>query len=138
MKSIIQYIILFLGILLCLVGCGISTQSLDLALNNASLHIDKAQKEGAEQFASAEFDEAKTLLQSALSAKKDKQKVILAERSYAKARLAESLAKQIKAENEANKFEEELKIIEEKANRVRLERQTVEEELNQMMQTDSN
>jgi len=138
MKSIIQYIILILNLLLCLIGCGISTQSVDTALNNASLHIDKAQKEGAEQFAATEFDEAKTLLQSALSAKSDKQKVTFAERADVKARLAESLAKQIKAENEAKKFEDELKVIEEKANRVRLERQTVEEELNQMMQTDNN
>lgn len=119
---------------LCLAGCGISTQSVDTALNAVSLQIDEAQKAGAEELAPSEFDESKTLLQSALSAQNDKQKVILAERANAKARFAEALANQIKAEKEAEKLEKELKIIEEKASTVRSERQIVEEELKQFTQ----
>jgi len=124
--------------ILCLAGCGISTQSIDTVFNTANSQIDEAQKAGAEQLASAEFDESKTLLQSALSAQNDKQKVILAERANAKARLAEALANQIKAEKEAEKLEKELKIIEEKASTVRTERQTAEEELKQFIQTQTN
>ena len=132
MKAIISSITLL--IILCLAGCSFSTKSADLMLNNASLQIDSAQKAEAEQFASVEFDEAKTLYQSALSAPNGKQKSILAERANAKARLAESVAKQVKAEQEADKLETELKIIEEKANKVQLERQTAEDEFNQFTQ----
>jgi hypothetical protein len=135
MKTTISSITLL--IILCLAGCSFSTKSTDLMLNTASLQIDSAQKAEAEQFASVEFDEAKTLYQSALSAPNGKQKSVLAERANAKARLAESVAKQVKAEQEADKLETELKIIEEKASKVQLERQTAEEEFNQFKQGDN-
>jgi len=106
-------------------------------LNTASAQIDKAQKAGAEELATNEFNDAKSLLQEALSAPKGKQRMMLSERANAKARLAESISKQIKSEKEAEKLESELRIIEDKAVRVRLERQTVEEELKQLEQNDN-
>lgn len=117
--------------MLCFIGCAISTQSVDIMLNEANLQIDNAQKAESEQYAPMEFDEAKKFLQSALSVQDNKQKLIFAEKAKAKAILAEAVAKQIKAEKEAEKLESELKIIEDRANKVRAERQAVEEEFKQ-------
>jgi hypothetical protein len=124
---------LLITIIFCLSGCGIKNQSFDVLLNKANAEIEIAQKAGADQLASTEFEESKSLLEGAKTAPKGKQKEILAKRSYAKARLSEVLAKQVKAENEANQLEAELKTIEEDANKIRLERQTVESELNQLL-----
>jgi len=130
--------LLLIVIVFCLAGCGVRTQSLNIMFNNASSQIEIAQKAGADQLASTEFEDSKSLLEGAKSAPKSKQKEILAERAYAKARLAEAIAKQVKAENEANQLEAELKATEEDANKIRLERQTVENELNQMLNQNKN
>ena len=129
---------LLIAIIFCLAGCGINNQSFDVLFNKANSEIEIAQKAGADQLASTEFEESKSLLEGAKSAPKSKQKEILVKRSYAKARLSGAIAKQIKAENEANQSEAELKDIEEDANKIRLERQTVESELNQLLNQDKN
>lgn len=131
MKTIINCNIILIILILCFIGCGISTQSVDTMLNEANLQIDNAQKAEAGQYAPSEFDESKKFLQSALSAQSDEQKVVFAEKAKAKAILAEAIAKQIKTEKEADKLESELKIIEDRSNKVRTERQTVEEEFKQ-------
>ena len=131
MKSIVKFVASIF--LFCLTGCGITNQSFDVLLNNANSQVEIAQKTGADQLASAEFVEAKSLLEGAKSAQKSKQKEILVRKAYAKARLAEAIAKQVKAENEAVRLEAELKAIEEDANKIRLERQTIENELNRLL-----
>ena len=130
--------LLLITIIFCLAGCGVNNQSFDVLFNKANSEIEIAQKAGADQLASTEFEESKSLLEGAKSAPKSKQKEILAKRSYAKARLSEAITKQVKAENEANQLEAELKTIEEGANKIRLERQTVENELNQLLNQDKN
>jgi len=120
----------------CLAGCGISGQSFDVLINNTNSQIEIAQQAGADQLASTEFEDAKSLLEGAKAAQKSKQKEILAKRAYAKARLAEAVARQVKAENEATQLEAELKKIEEDANKIRLERQATENELKQMLDQD--
>jgi len=116
-----------------LAGCGVKNQSFDVLSSKANSEIEIAQKAGADQLASTEFEESKSLLEGAKSATKSKQKEKFVKRAYAKARLSEALAKQVKAENEAIQLETELKTIEEDANKIRLERQTVESELNQLL-----
>ena len=120
-------------IIFCLAGCGVKNQSFDVLFNKANSEIEIAQKAGADQLASTELEESKSLLEGAKSSPKSKQKEMFVKRAYAKARLSEAIAKQIKAENEANQLEAELKTIEEDANKIRLERQTVENELNQLL-----
>ena len=129
---------LLIAVIFCLAGCGVNNQSFDVLFNKANSEIEIAQKAGADQLASTEFEESKSLLEGAKSAPKSKQKETLAKRAYAKARLSEALAKQVKAENEANQLEAELKTIEGDANKIRLERQTVESELNQLLNQDKN
>jgi len=134
MKSTISFVALIL--IFCLAGCGISSQSFDVLINNTNSQIEIAQQAGADQLASAEFEDAKSLLEGAKAAQKNKQKEILAKRAYAKARLAETVARQVKAENEATQLEAELKKIEEDANKIRLERQATDNELKQMLDQD--
>jgi hypothetical protein len=129
---------LLIAIIFCLAGCGVKSESFDVLLNKASSEIEIAQKAGADQLSSTEFEESKTLLEDAKSAPKGKQKEILVKKSYAKARLSEAIAKQVKAENEAVQLEAELKTIEEDANKIRLERQTVENELNELLNQSKN
>jgi hypothetical protein len=130
---------LFLTVIIfCLVGCGAKNQSFDVLLNKTNSEIEIAQKAGADQLASTEFGESKSLLEGAKSAPKSKQKEILIKRSYAKASLSEAIAKQVKAENEAIQLETELKTIEEDANKIRLERQAVENELNELLNQNKN
>ncbi|MGB9595691.1 MAG: DUF4398 domain-containing protein [Candidatus Poribacteria bacterium] len=132
------YILLLLMIMLCLAGCGAKTQNFDILLDDATTQIDTAQKAGADQLASAEFNEAKTLLESAKVVPKGKQKISLAQRAYAKALLSEALAKQLSAEKEANRLEAELKIMEEEANKIKSERKAVEEDLKRMIAEQEN
>lgn len=129
---------LLTAIIFCLAGCGVKNQSFDVLFNKANSEIEIAQKAGADQLASTEFEESKSLLEGAKSAPKSKQKEILVKRSYAKARLSEAIAKQVKAENEAVQLEAELKTIEEDANKIRLERQAVENELNELLNQNKN
>jgi hypothetical protein len=129
---------LLMAIIFCLAGCGVKSQPFDVLLNKANSEIEIAQKAGADQLASTEFEESKSLLEGAKTAPKSKQKEILVKRSYAKARLSEAIAKQVKAENEAVQLETELKTIEEDANKIRLERQTVENELNELLNQNKN
>lgn len=136
MKSIVSFIISIF--LYFLAGCGISNQSFNVFLSNANSQIEIAQKANADQLASAEFNDAKSMLEGAKAAPNNKQKEILAKRAYAKACLAEAIAKQVKAENEAAQLESELKTIEEDANKIRLERQATENEFNQLLNQNTN
>lgn len=129
------YILLLLSIIIvvCLIGCGAKTQFFNALLDDVTMQIDTAQKAGADQLASVEFNEAKTLLENAKVASKNKQKISLAEKAYAKALLSEALAKQISAEKEANRLDAELRIMEEEAAKIKSERQAVEEDLKRML-----
>ncbi len=125
--------LLITAITLCLAGCGANTQSFNALLDSVAIQIDVAQKAGADQLASVEFNEAKTLVESAKVAPKGRQKVSLAEKAYAKALLSEALARQLSIEREANRLEAELRIMEEEANKIKSERQIVEEDLKRMI-----
>lgn len=127
-----------IAVILFLAGCGAKTQNFDILLNDAIAQIDTAQKAGADQLASTEFNEAKALLESAKVASKGKQRISLAQKAYAKALLSEALAKQLAVEREANRLEAELKIMEEEANKIKSERKAVEEDLKRMIAEQEN
>jgi len=124
------YIMVFL---LFLSGCGISSQSVDTLSSAADSYLSKAKEAGAEELARNEFQDAQSLL---VKAKNDptnkKEKKILLQRSAAKARLAEAMARQTKAERELAKNEIELGKIESHANDMRMERQSAESTLKQL------
>lgn len=126
-----RHTILILIILFSLMGCTVTSQSVNVLFTNTISQIDNAQKAGAKN---AEIQEARVLLAEAKNTPKNKDKKMLLEKAYAKSRLAEALARQAKAESEASRLEAEVKILEEEANRIRLERQSAENSLNQLKQ----
>ena len=129
--QIIFYSIIVIS--LSLAGCSTKAPNIEVLINSIDTQIGVAQNAGADQLSSAEYNDAKSLLDSAKTSTNSKQKTVLAQRAYAKAYLAEAIAKQVTAENEANRLEAELKIIEEDASKIKSERQIVEDELKQVM-----
>ena len=127
-----------LTVMILFAGCGVMSNRPDdnTLFATANSQLTAAQKAGAEEFAKIEFEDARNLLSLAEDAlkKKDKEAKIIIQRAYAKARLAEVLARQEKAETEAAQAEVELKASEQNADKVRIERQSIEAELNQLNQ----
>ena len=133
--------IIFLSIViitLSLAGCSAKAPNIEVLINSIDTQIGVAQNAGADQLASAEYNDAKSLLDSAKASVKSSQKTILAQRAYVKACFAEALAKQVTAENEANRLEAELKVIEEDAIKIKGELQIAEDELKQVMAPEDN
>jgi hypothetical protein len=128
-----MFCILLCSALLAVVGCSGTGEPVDVLLDAANSQLTKAQEAGAPEYARPEFDEASDLLAEARMAleTKDKGARVLIERAYARARLAEALAKQSKSENEATQLEAELEKALMEANRARKERQSAESELAQ-------
>lgn len=127
MRFYIMFFLLFLS------GCGISSQSVDSLSSAADSYLSKAREAGAEELASNEFQDAQSLfLKAGNDSINKKEKKILLQRSAAKARLAEAIARQIKAEKELAKNEIELSKIESHANDMRQERQSAESTLKQL------
>jgi hypothetical protein len=128
--------IIFLSIvviMLSLAGCSAKSPNIEVLINSIDTQIGVAQNAGADQLASAEYNDAKSLLDSAKASVKSSQKTILAQKAYVKACLAEAIVKQVTAENEANRLEAELKVIEEDAIKIKGELQVAEDELKQAM-----
>jgi len=124
---------MFFCMLLILAGCSFNDATIDY-LTAANARLASAQKNGAEQLAKPEIDEARSLYNEAELAfqKKDKEAVSISQKAFAKARLAEALAKQAKAEAEVEKSREALRKATEEANRASKERIAAENELNRM------
>jgi hypothetical protein len=129
---------LICALLLCfaifaVVGCGGIGLSNDAMYTAASSQLTSAQEAGAAEYAKAEFEEAENLLAEAEVAmgNKDSRASLLIERACAKARLAEALARQSKAEAEAAKLEADLEESLEAVERASEERKSAESDLAQ-------
>ena len=122
------------SIFLSALGCGVGGQSIDALFAAANSQIASAEKAGADQLAQSELEEAEALLAEAEIASKnrDKATLYLLEKAHAKARLAEALSIQAKAENEAMQLEAELERASAEASQARLERVAAESELDQI------
>lgn len=122
--------------LFTLTGCSTKGQPIDALFVAADSQLYIAQQAGAEQLASAEFEEAKALYTQAEMAleKKDKSARILIQKANSKARLSEALAKRAIADAEAAKAEEELAETSARASRASAERIAAENELKQLSQ----
>jgi len=125
--------VLYILCFLIFPGCTAPGQSTDALFAAAESHLANARKSGAEQLAEPEFREAEALLVEAEAALKngDKGSRPLVEKAHAKARLAEVLARQSKAEAEADRLEKELEKASAEADSVRKERELSESELKQ-------
>ena len=115
-------------------GCSGAGQSIDVLFAAANSRLADARKAGAEQFAESELKEAVSLLSEAEIAieNRDKRARVLVEKALTKARLAEALAGQVKAENETAQLEVELEKTSSEADQVHQERQAAESKLTRM------
>jgi hypothetical protein len=116
--------------LISILGCS-SGPSVDALLVTANSHLADAEKAGAGQYAKSELDEATAALAEAEAAiqSKDKSARVLVGKALAKARLAEALAQQAKAEEETTQLEAELEVIFSEADQARQDRRSAESEL---------
>jgi len=121
-------------ILLWVIGCGGAGQSVDALFVAVNSQLADARKAGAEQYAESELEEAVSLMAKAEVAveNRDKGARTLMEKALAKARFAEALARQLKAENETTQLEMELEKASSEASQARQERQAAESKLTQM------
>jgi hypothetical protein len=126
-----SHLVLSLMLIILTVGCSAKSQSIDALLYDARSNLENAQKAGADELAKSEFDEAKALIAEAETAFQngDKSARAILEKAKIKAVLAETLARQKKAESEAARLEEELEAVLAEATRIRQEREALESEL---------
>ena len=121
-------------ILFWVIGCGGAGQSIDALFVAVNSQLADARKAGAEQYSEPQLEEAESLMAQAEVAveNKDKGARTLMEKALAKARFAEALARQLKAENETAQLEMELEKASSEASQARQERQAAENKLTQM------
>ena len=121
------------SVLFLMAGCGGGGQSIDALFAAANSQLASAQKAGAEQLAKSEFEEASALLAESEIAMgtRDQEAQSFTKKAHIKARLAEALARQSKAESEAVQLEADLEKASAEASSVRLERRAAESELDQ-------
>lgn len=128
------------SVIFSVVGCGVfvssetdAGQSTDALFAAANSQLASAQKAGAERLAESGFEEARALFAEAEIALEngDKEARTLIQKAHTKARLAEALARQARAETEVVQLEAELEKASAEASRVRLDRRASESELEQ-------
>ncbi len=74
LRRIIVPYIGFIILIFSFIGCGVTSQSIDVIYNSAYSQLNKAREVGAEQFASEEFYEAQNILTKIKSNNDNKEK----------------------------------------------------------------